>query len=71
MQAGSVFFLGAWPRLCGQIRIKILFGGEPVATELLPLDQPTVEKVADVTRRVARILRRLLDRNPFRQGTLL
>ena len=70
MQVGLFSFLGAWPRVGGQVSVEGLFGCEPVSAELPALDQSSGQKVADVASRIACILRRLPDRDPLRQGIL-
>ena len=61
------FRLRAWPRLGGQVFIEGFLGCEPVAAEFAAFDQSVGQKMADMTSRIAGIIRRLLDRDPFWQ----
>ena len=65
MQIGLSLLLGTWPGICGQVFIEGLLSCEPVSAKPAAFDQSVGQEVADITRRIAGVLRRLLGRDPL------
>ena len=66
-----ICFWGPGQRIGGQILVECFFGCEPVSAESSAPDQPIGQEMTDMTWRIARVLRRLFDRDPLRQICLL